>query len=208
MNNLESTERCPKEGWWQIMKSKKILKNIGMTLVLPVATYLFFFILTRFCKTIFLYWIIIFYFKFYLFRFTNLIGGIANVLVSQYLSYQNSKDAILSELNYIDWELTKEDIMTCDELQRKLLRSSWSLLRRYKLPDNLRLTQDNLDFWHSKVISETDAKIRMRHLINIEQDFQAYPPYWFHRGETALKIDDYAEAKKCFDKSAYFKLHC
>ncbi len=29
------------------MKSTKILKNIGMTLVLPVATYLFFFILTR-----------------------------------------------------------------------------------------------------------------------------------------------------------------
>lgn len=29
------------------MKSKKILKNIGMTLLLPVATYLFFFILTR-----------------------------------------------------------------------------------------------------------------------------------------------------------------
>ena len=29
------------------MKSKKILKNIGMTLFLPVATYLFFFIITR-----------------------------------------------------------------------------------------------------------------------------------------------------------------
>ena len=49
--------------------------------------------------------------------------------VSQYFSYQSAKENLHEELDEEIWLLKKDGIEQCNELQVKLLNSSWNLLR-------------------------------------------------------------------------------
>ena len=72
------------------------------------------------------------------------------------------------------WQLRKEQIEDFDDLQRRLLNSSWSLLRKYRLPDEYRITQRDLaDF--SKAVQEQDKSRAVRMFKALEANFKAYP---------------------------------
>lgn len=121
--------------------------------------------------------------------------------MSQYFSYQSAKEDLHEELDEEVWLLKKDDIEQCNELQVKLLNSSWNLLRQYRLPDEYRLTQDSLDGFYS-ALNESDPARRLRRLQvrTIERNFQAYPPYWFYRARAAQELNQCEEAAKCYAK--------
>ncbi len=119
--------------------------------------------------------------------------------MSSYFSYKYSKSEIAEGLNGERWKLTKEDITDCNQLQERLLNSSWNLLRQYKLPDNYRLVQRSLDDFY-KAVSETEQKRKLRMLRALEKDFRVYPPYWYYRARTAQALNDDQEAHSCFEK--------
>ena len=125
--------------------------------------------------------------------------SLATSCVSQYFSYRNIKEDLQDTLDDDLWRLKKEEIRDCNELQKKLLSSSWSLLRKYNLPDDYRLTQDILDSFY-KTNSESNINKRLRMLRIIEQDFKVYPPYWLIRCQTANAVGDSIDAQKCFEK--------
>ena len=129
------------------------------------------------------------------------LGSLAASCVSSYFTYQNSKAELLEGLDDALWRLQKEEIKGCDDLQVRLLNSSWNLLRQYKLPDEYRLTQDSLNGYF-KAVNEPDPSKRLRMLKarNVERNFQAYPPYWIYRAKAAQEIQDDAETVKCYDK--------
>lgn len=129
------------------------------------------------------------------------LGSLATSCVSSYFTYQNSKAELLEGLNDELWQLKKEDVMDCNDLQVRLLNASWNLLRHYKLPDKYRLTQDSLDGFF-KAVNETDPEKRLRMLKarNVERNFQSYPPYWVYRAMTAQELKNDKEASECFDK--------
>lgn len=129
------------------------------------------------------------------------LGSLATSCVSSYFTYQNSKAELLEGLNDELWQLKKEDVMDCNDLQVRLLNASWNLLRQYKLPDEYRLTQDSLDGFF-KAVNETDPEKRLRMLKarNVERNFQSYPPYWVYRAMTAQALKNDKEASECFDK--------
>ena len=101
------------------------------------------------------------------------------------------------------WQLKKEEIEDCNELQVKLLNSSWNLLRQYKLPDEYRLTQESLNGYY-KAVNEADPSKRLRMLRarNVERNFQVYPPYWYYRAKAAQESGNDSEALSCWDKFA------
>lgn len=137
---------------------------------------------------------------------TNLwswLGSLATSCVSSYLSYQSSKAELLEGLNDDLWQLKKEEIEDCNELQVRLLNSSWNLLRQYKLPDEYRLTQESLNGFY-KAVNESDPSKRLRMLRarNVEKNFQMYPPYWYYRAKAAIESKDDDEAARCYDKFA------
>ena len=127
--------------------------------------------------------------------------SLATSCVSSYFSYQTSKAELLEGLDDELWQLKKEDIEDCNDLQVRLLNSSWNLLRQYKLPDEYRLTQDSLNGFF-KAVNEPDPEKRLRMLKarNVEKNFQVYPPYWFYRARAAQEAKDDSEALRCFDK--------
>ena len=129
----------------------------------------------------------------------NFLGGLSGLCSSSYFDYQNHKAELLDGLDIKLWQLKKEDIEDCNKLQTRLLNASWNLMRRYKLPDDLRLDQDNIKHFYSAV-DEPYAPKRMNMLRNIESHFRNYPPYWFHRGKTAIAMNDRIESKRCFDR--------
>lgn len=129
----------------------------------------------------------------------SLIGGFAVSCVSSYFAYQAMKSDIAEELRGELWQLTKEDITDCNNLQERLLNSSWNLLRQYGLPDSYRLVQRTLDDFY-KAVNEKDPAKRFRMLRAVERDFQVYPPYWMYRGKTAQELGNNSEARACFER--------
>lgn len=131
------------------------------------------------------------------------LGSLATSCVSSYFSYQSSKAELLEGLNDDLWQLKKEEIEDCNELQVKLLNSSWNLLRQYKLPDEYRLTQESLNGYY-KAVNESDPSKRLRMLRarNVERNFQVYPPYWYYRAKAAQEAENDSEALSCWDKFA------
>ncbi|MBQ3450075.1 MAG: hypothetical protein IJG34_09310, partial [Synergistaceae bacterium] len=67
---------------------------------------------------------------------TSPLEWLVKLAVSCVSEYFSSK--VRSEINYADetLRLNSEELDEYDELQRKLLDSSWKLLRQYKLPDS------------------------------------------------------------------------
>ena len=131
------------------------------------------------------------------------LGSLATSCVSSYFSYQTSKSELIEGLDDDLWQLKKEDIADCNELQVKLLNSSWNLLRQYKLPDEYRLTQEGLNGYYKAVNeAEPSKRLRMLRARNVERDFQVYPPYWYYRAKAAQESGDDSEALRCWDKFA------
>ena len=98
-----------------------------------------------------------------------------------------------------EWELDKAKIRRFNTLKTSLLTAVWTLLNRYNLPDEARLTEDNLDQFYA-FISEKDVAKALRMGKRLETNFSKYPPYWFYLGCFYLQKGDSQEARACFDK--------
>ena len=124
------------------------------------------------------------------------LGKLAMSCMSEYFSSK-----IRGEINYTGktLQLETKELKDYDALQRKLLGSSWTLLRQYGLSDSYRLTQNGLDKFYA-AMQESDPSKRNRMLKYIEGDFAMYSPYWFYRGYSAQEAGDIAETRKCFDR--------
>ena len=101
------------------------------------------------------------------------------------------------ELKASMWQLERQDLAECSALQERLLQSSWNLLRKYKLPDEYRLTQSSLKNFY-RAVQEQDTSRRARMLRNLEDEFRVYPPYWYYRAKTAQESGNLSEARKFF----------
>ena len=114
---------------------------------------------------------------------------------------QQDTAKLQEEMKDSKWKLERQEILECDALQQKLLASSWNLLRKYRLPDNYRLTQNILKNY-SKALSESDSAKRLRMLRVLEDEFRIYPPYWYYRAKTAEESGDEQQTQESFKKFA------
>ena len=120
------------------------------------------------------------------------LGKLAASCASEYFRAKVREKA--GELLLLDSELKEYD-----GLQRKLLGSSWKLLRQYGFPDNYRLTQSALDKFY-RAMSEDDTARRLRMLKYIDGEFVMYAPYWFYRADAAREAGDFGDSEGSFRK--------
>ena len=115
------------------------------------------------------------------------------------LKEQMKHDGLLlqEELKNSQWRLERSELEECNELQQRLLASSWNLWNKYKFPDEYMLKQDMLGYFYGAVQEKDPAK-RNRMLISLEDDFSVYPPYWFYRAKAAQALGNDDGAEKCF----------
>ncbi|MBQ4402169.1 MAG: hypothetical protein II832_08395 [Synergistaceae bacterium] len=125
------------------------------------------------------------------------LGKLAMSSASEYFSQQKEAGTLAQNNNDGQLSLEHEELDEYDELQRKLLGSSWSLLRQYQLPDSYRLTQNALVKF-SAAMNEQDPSKRQRMMKYLEGDFAMYAPYWFYRASAAKETGNNDEAEKFF----------
>lgn len=125
-------------------------------------------------------------------------SGVSSVGTGHY-DYQASKEQIHREISEGSWQLRKEELEACNRLQTILLNSSWALQRKYHLPNEYRLTQENVREFLS-AMNEPDSSKRLGRLKFIERKFRVYPPYWFFRADAAMNAGDESECRKSFER--------
>lgn len=136
----------------------------------------------------------------------SLWGWVASMIVSAVSSaktgdydYQASKEQIHREISSESWKLTRQELEDCNRLQSTLLNLSWGLISKYHLPNEYRLTQENIREFLAAMEAQDPAK-RLGRLRFIERKFKVYPPYWFFRADSAMRAGNSQECRKCFDR--------
>jgi TPR repeat protein len=78
------------------------------------------------------------------------------------------------------WKLEREDAEDVAALQKRLLDTSWTLLRKYGLPDEYRIVQDDLAAL-GKAVAETESNPgqALRMFARLEPVFKMYAPFWY-----------------------------
>lgn len=129
---------------------------------------------------------------------------------TSYMNYRKEKANINNEQERKNWELERSAMEQLHGLQRQLFETAWRLADKYKFDDNMRLTERQIKQYLS-ILTDTNDLRRFNRLEYIEDEFEAYPPYWYYRGSAALQfaytencgnisVDYYRKAKVCFEK--------
>ena len=119
--------------------------------------------------------------------------------VSQYFSYINTKEDLKDNLEDKLFQLHEDELNDCNELMKELLTTSWLLVCKYKIPENNRVTENNIKLYYD-ALKRPEAESRLLLLKELEQYFQVYPPYWIDRAMVAEEISDKEEVRRCYDK--------
>jgi hypothetical protein len=127
----------------------------------------------------------------------SFIGGLLVNEVTAYFGASSPPEGSGEEHGNARWKMEKENIEECAALQKRLLDSSWTLLRRYNLPDEYRLTQSDLDDF-DKAVRESDAMKKIRMFRALEPNFKTYAPFWYYYAASALSAGDDDAARRCF----------
>lgn len=130
---------------------------------------------------------------------SSFLGSLLVSGVSAYFGYQEQKTEIRSQLDESLWRLEKDKIEDFNRLQKELLNASWTLLRKYSLPDEYRITQDNLRNY-TKALQMEDKAQAVRMFKRLERSFKMYPPFWYHYGTAAYASGNEKLAEECFDE--------
>ena len=130
----------------------------------------------------------------------SFIGGLLSGEAVQYfgaatLYSSDERDAADDEL----WRLERENLEDLASLQRRLLDSSWTLLRKYSLPDEYRLSTQDLDAL-DMAISESDPERSLRMFKALEPHFKMYAPFWYYYSTAASRAGDMPLASRCLDE--------
>lgn len=118
---------------------------------------------------------------------------------SFYFNYRFKIDDYKIEREVKAWEIDAKTLLGLNNFYKKLLKSSWELMRRYKIPDEWRLNENQLSDY-TAILKEPNLELRYRKLERIEKSFQKFPPYWYFRGQAAQEIGNKQEALHCFNQ--------
>ena len=74
-----------------------------------------------------------------------------------------------------------------EEIYLVISNTAWRLASTYKFPDQLRLTEHQIQ-QYNQILMDGDLIRKYERLAAIQDNFLAYPPFWYHFGNTANAI--------------------
>ena len=130
--------------------------------------------------------------------YTGVLNAVLNV-GSFYFNYRTQMDQYRKEQDEKAWQIEAKTLEGLNQFYKKLLKTSWDLMRRYNFPDEWRLDEKQLSHY-TAILKESDLELKYRKLERIEPNFQKFPPYWYYRGQTAMDLGRSKDALRCFDE--------
>lgn len=97
------------------------------------------------------------------------------------------------------WELDKESMQAIHELRKAFLQVSWTLMKRYEVPERWRLTETQFQR-AIEVFKEPEAEKRYRQLTLLQDDFTMFPPFWYTFARTAQDVGDLELALEIYQR--------
>ena len=104
-----------------------------------------------------------------------------------YMNYRKEKAAIAVDQEKQAWEMQRSAIEQFHGLRRELFTTAWRLADKYEFPDEWRLTENQVEQYNT-ILLDTNPYRRLERLEELQDGFVAYPPFWYHKGHTALEI--------------------
>lgn len=104
-----------------------------------------------------------------------------------YMNYRKAKAS--NQLDYESqlWKLQRTAMEQINALQRELFDTSWRLADAYGFDDRLRLSERQIKHYDS-ILMDDNALRKYDRLDSVKDNFVAYPPFWYHLGNTANDI--------------------
>ena len=116
-----------------------------------------------------------------------------------YQNYRENTQLYRQALDEKLWKLDTQTIQAIHEMRKSFLQVYWTLMKRYNIPENLRLTEEQLRN-AVEVFKIEDVEKRYRQLERLQQDFQAFPPFWYKLAQTAQELGHLEETVNLYQK--------
>lgn len=117
--------------------------------------------------------------------------SIAISLASQvgigYMNYRKEKAKISLDKERKEWELQRSAMEQFNGLRRELFDTAWRLADEYAFPDEYRITEYQISQFNN-ILMDVDDLRRYERLEYIQDNFKAYPPFWYYLGNAANAV--------------------
>lgn len=104
-----------------------------------------------------------------------------------YMNYRKAKAEATLQLEKDLWKLERTAIEQFNGLRRELFDTAWRLSAAHNFPDQLRLTERQIKQYNA-ILMDSDLLRKYQRMSVIQGAFLAYPPFWYHYGNTANAI--------------------
>ncbi len=102
--------------------------------------------------------------------------------------YFGYRDIMTEVHGAITWQLGEEALTELNALQNEFLAAGATLVRKYGLPENYKITPEELDYLE-KAIAQTDDEKALEMYPVLLSAFSTYPPFWFYWAKAAASSD-------------------
>ena len=118
-----------------------------------------------------------------------------------YMNYRKAKAQNALEYEKEKWQLQRTAIDQFNALRRELFTTAWRLARDYDFPDEYRLTESQISQYNS-ILMDADPLRRYERLSSIQEEFVAYPPFWYYLGNAEYEVAKEYEARSTTTQNA------
>ena len=131
-----------------------------------------------------------------------------------YMNYRRNKNQYALDRERSEWELKRHEIEQLQGLRAQLFETAWRLSSDFDFDDKFRLTEKQLSRF-SEAILVNDPLVRFERLDVMSDKFDAFPPFWYYKGNAAMEIyrnkteryDCFKEEYKSYAIEAYNRFH-
>jgi hypothetical protein len=104
-----------------------------------------------------------------------------------YMNYRRNKNQYALEGERSVWELKRHELEQLYGLRAQLFETAWRLSSDYNFEDKFRLTEKQLSRYSGSLL-ENDPLKRFERLDVMSEKFEAFPPFWYHKGNAAMEV--------------------
>lgn len=104
-----------------------------------------------------------------------------------YMNYRRAKAESQDEYEKSKWRLHESALEQFNALQRDLFTTAWRIADEYEFNDKWRLTENQLKQFNN-ILMDTNLIRKYERLESVQEQYEAYPPFWYQIGSAANKI--------------------
>lgn len=117
---------------------------------------------------------------------STVIGAVTQVGVG-YMNYRKNKNEYALERSKQEWELQRSAMEQFHGLRRELFETAWRMAEKHGYNDAFRLTEKQIARYNA-ILIDPDPLRRREKLDYISKDFEAFPPFWYFKGNAAREV--------------------